>query len=72
MSEDIPKDKSYPPDAVQCDGCGGLGCALCEDKGWLPAGHPKARLCEREGCGKALAPAHYQLYCCNTCAYDDA
>lgn len=69
---DIPKDKNYPPDAVQCDRCGGHGCPACEDKGWLPAGHPMGRYCECPGCGKPIPPAQVAVYCSNVCALEDA
>ena len=72
IDTDIPKNKNYPPDAVQCDYCGGHGCTACDDKGWLPAGHPKGRLCLREACGKPIPPNQVAVYCCNQCAYDDA
>lgn len=70
----IPRDKSYPPDAVQCDDCGGAGvaCVTCEKRGWLPAGHPKGRLCAYKGCGKPLRPSHFSIYCSNLCAEKDA
>jgi hypothetical protein len=70
----IPKDKNYPPDAVQCDICGGHGdaCRVCGEKGWLPAGHPKGRHCEREGCGKPIPPTQVAIYCSNECAAMDA
>jgi len=42
---DIPKDKEYPKNAVQCDDCGGWGCKTRGDKGWLtPRFHPKGRV----------------------------
>lgn len=69
---DIPKDKNYPSDAVQCGGCGGLGCKTCNQKGWLEAGHPEARKCEREECGNVLAPDHVAVYCSDQCARMDA
>jgi hypothetical protein len=69
---DIPKDKNYPPDAVQCDSCGGHGCQGCENKGWLPQGDPFGRLCEREVCGKPIPPNHVAVYCSNECAFADA
>ena len=69
---DLPKDKSFPADAVQCDGCGGHGCTRCDDKGWVPPWHPYARRCEREGCGKPIPPAQVAVYCSNECAYEDA
>lgn len=70
---DIPKDKSYPADSVQCDGCGGWGCPVCGDKGWLtPQSHPKGRRCERPGCGNPIPPDQVSVYCSNECAMDDA
>jgi len=68
----IPKDKSYAADSVQCDGCGGHGCNTCEGKGWLPPGHPKGRICSRPGCGNPIPPSHVAVYCSNECAYLDA
>ncbi len=70
---DIPKDKTYPADAVQCGDCCGYGCTTCDDKGWLtPNTHPKGRKCEREECGKPIAPDHVAVYCTNECARLDA
>lgn len=68
---DIPKDKSFPPDAVQCDMCGGHGCQTCQEKGWLPKGHRDGRTCERPGCDKPISPAQVAVYCSNECAYED-
>lgn len=70
---DIPKDKNYPADSVQCDKCGGNGCAICDDKGWLtPKTHPKGRHCLNEVCDKPLRPAYSAVYCSDQCAYYDA
>ncbi len=69
---DIPKDKNYPSDAVQCNGCGGHGCATCEDKGWLPAGHKGGRTCENAECNMPLPPNHVAVYCSSGCASADA
>lgn len=69
---DIPKDKSYQPDSVQCDDCGGWGCQTCGNKGWLPAGHPKGRKCFRDGCEKPIPPNQVAVYCTNLCAFLDA
>jgi hypothetical protein len=70
---DIPKDKNYPEDSVQCSHCGGGGCPLCQDKGWLtPKNHPDGRRCERELCSKPLPPNYVAIYCTNECARLDA
>lgn len=76
---DIPRDKNYPADAVQCGDCGGLGqsvsdgpCGVCQGKGWLPPGHPRGRLCAYDACRKPLPPNHVAVYCTNGCALDDA
>lgn len=67
----IPKDKNYPPDSVQCDKCGGLGCSVCEGRGWLtPGSHPNGKRCYH--CGAPLHPAHTAVYCSSQCAEDDA
>jgi len=68
----IPKDKNYPGDAVQCDDCGGHGCGTCENKGWLPKDHPSGRRCEREECNNPIPPAQVAIYCSNECAFADA
>lgn len=68
---DIPKDKDYPEDAVQCDTCGGNGCGICGQKGWLPKGHERGRKCYREECPNPIPPAHVAVYCSNECAYVD-
>lgn len=48
----LPHDRNYPPDAVQCDHCGGWGglafndihvCKVCDGKGWLHTGDPNGR-----------------------------
>ena len=80
---DIPKDKNYPEDSVQCGGCGGAGikrignilggCVVCAGRGWLtPKNHPDGRKCEREACSKPLPPNHIAVYCKNECAHLDA
>lgn len=69
---DIPKDKHYPKDAVQCDNCGGWGCDGCGQRGWFNAAHPKGRKCERPGCGNPIPPDHIAVYCSNECATRDA
>ncbi|OGN07460.1 MAG: hypothetical protein A2669_01955 [Candidatus Yanofskybacteria bacterium RIFCSPHIGHO2_01_FULL_48_25b] len=69
---DIPNDKGFPADVVQCDGCGGLGCQTCENKGWLPAGHPRGRTCAYESCGNPIPPGQVAVYCSNDCAFEDA
>lgn len=69
---DIPKDKNYPADAVQCNTCGGHGCETCGGKGWLSAGDPNGRLCEREECDNPIPPSQVAVYCSNQCAAADA
>lgn len=69
---DIPKDKNYPSDAVQCDECGGRGCSVCKDKGWLPHGHQNGRLCYKGGCNNPISPSQITVYCSNTCALGGA
>jgi hypothetical protein len=69
---DIPRDKHYPPDAVQCNDCGGHGCETCNQKGWLPASHPRGRVCENPDCGRPIPPSQVAVYCSNECAYEDA
>lgn len=69
---DVPKDKSYPPSAGQCDECGGHGCGTCGGKGWLVEGHPKIRRCLYGPCGKVISPAWVPVYCDNACAASDA
>jgi hypothetical protein len=69
---DIPKDKSYPADAGQCNDCGGHGCATCGQKGWLPKDHPKIRRCYRDLCFVVVPPDQVAVYCSNNCAFLDA
>lgn len=69
---DIPKVKPYPPDAIQCDDCGGLGCPTCQDKGWVPPDHPRARKCLRMGCLNKIPPDQVAIYCSHDCAFKDA
>jgi len=72
MTFDIPREKTHPPDAGQCDACGGWGCPTCGSRGWLPAGHFAIRHCAREACGAPLHPASVAVYCSNDCARLDA
>ena len=70
---DIPKDKYYPEDSVQCDKCGGHGCPTCYDRGWLiPKTNSGGRKCANPDCRKPLPPPHIAIYCSNTCAMDCA
>lgn len=69
---DIPKDKAFPPDAAQCDQCGGHGCDHCQDRGWVSRTDPKARKCLREACPTLLDPRSIAVYCSAQCAWDDA
>lgn len=68
----IPRDKNYRDDAGQCDECGGYGCDTCDNRGWLPPGHPCIRLCARDECGVPIPPDQIAIYCCNECALEDA
>lgn len=88
MNLDIPRDKNYPPNAGQCDACGGLGCPSCKGKGWIVSTLAKEkraaellmgeeipdgiRRCENEDCRKPLPPNHVAVYCSNECAMRDA
>lgn len=72
MMPSIPKVKAYPTDAVQCDGCGGHGCATCGERGWLEHGHPSGRLCAYGFCAAPLPPAWIAVYHSNACAFADA
>lgn len=70
---DIPKDRSYPEDSVQCDYCGGHGCTPCGNRGWYtPKDHPAGRKCYRTSCNERLAPDWIPVYCSNECAMKDA
>ena len=69
----IPKDKIYPADAVQCDNCGGWGCKSCKARGWFtPSTHPKGRTCALTGCGNPIPPNQIAVYCSTSCAVADA
>ena len=69
---DIPIDKNYPGDDVQCNNCGGHGCSICDDKGWLPNGDMAGRICEDPSCDNNSPPDHVAVYCSNDCALNDA
>ena len=70
---DIPKDKNYPEDSVQCHECGGHGCPECNNRGWFtPATHPKGRRCYRDGCEKPIPPNYMAVYCSDICFFLDA
>jgi hypothetical protein len=71
INRTIPNDKNYPADAVQCDRCGGWGCPLCGNRGWLPRDHSRGRRCYRDGCDNPLPPGQLSVYCSNECAYMD-
>ncbi len=72
MILDIPADKSFPPSAVQCDGCGGHGCVTCAGCGWFAdESHHGGRRCENARCRKPLPPAHVAVYCGSGCALAD-
>lgn len=69
----IPKDPNYPHNAVQCNNCGGNGCEVCEDRGWLtPADHSGGRRCYRSACDKPILPTQFTVYCSDECARLDA
>ena len=68
----IPRDKNYPTDSVQCNNCGGWGCEECDNKGWFtPKTHPLGRRCERKDCDNPIPPDQWAVYCSNTCARMD-
>lgn len=70
---DIPRDRAYPADSVQCKECGGNGCGKCDNKGWLtPQDNPGGRRCMNESCNKPLPPSQVAVYCSNECALADA
>ena len=70
---DIPQDKTFPRDSVQCDLCGGQGCEVCDQKGWFtPADHPYGRVCERGECPTPIHPESIAIYCTDECAILDA
>jgi hypothetical protein len=64
-SRGIPKNKSYPPDAVQCNQCGGYGCSFCEDNGWLPKDHLHGRTCLNDDV--PIPPDRPSSYCSDRC-----
>lgn len=69
----IPKVKDFPDNSVQCNKCGGHGCDVCEERGWLtPRTHPAGRQCYRDGCNKPIPPDQVAVYCSNECAKEDA
>lgn len=66
---DIPRQKGYKGDAVQCDACHGHGCGVCEYRGWhADSQHPAGRHCEREGCDNIIPPHFAKGYCSQECA----
>jgi hypothetical protein len=69
---DIPNDKNYPDDAVQCNGCGGHGCGSCSNRGWVSLHHPNRRECVRPGCNNPIPPNQVAVYCSDFCAAEDA
>ncbi len=69
---DIPKVKPFPADAIQCNRCGGHGCANCFDRGWVTSMDPTGRRCYREVCENPILPDHVAVYCSNECAFEDA
>ena len=69
---DIPRDKSYSDDAIQCDDCGGFGCPSCYNSGWVAPNSPHARRCHLDGCEHPIPPFQVAVYCSNECALLDA
>jgi hypothetical protein len=70
---DIPKDKAYPERGVgQCDECGGHGCPVCHNTGWISDDHPKVRRCYSNDCDNVIPPHQIAVYCTNECAWGDA
>jgi len=69
---DIPRDKSYPENSAQCDGCGGYGCGDCHDKGWVAPNSRHARRCPFDRCDNVIPPYQLAIYCSNRCAWGDA
>lgn len=73
LKSEIPRVRPFPDDSVQCDGCGGNGCEICGDKGWLePRDHPDGRRCLNSTCNLPLRPDHIAVYHSNDCAAADA
>ena len=69
----IPKDKLFPIDSVQCDACGGNGCKECGNRGWFtPKDHPDGRRCANPHCNNPIPPEQIAIYCSNGCAASDA
>ena len=68
----IPRDKSYSEDAIQCDGCGGFGCENCHNSGWVAPNSPHARRCYKDDCNNPIPPYQIAVYCTNECAWADA
>lgn len=70
---DIPKDKDYPTNSVQCHNCGGWGCEPCDDRGWFtPQDHPNGRRCYKDDCSNPIPPSQVAIYCTDKCAFKDA
>ena len=70
---DIPRDKTYPEESVQCHGCGGNGCQKCDNRGWLtPQDHPDGRRCAYLKCNRPLPPTLVAVYHSDECAKLDA
>ena len=70
---DIPRDKTYPVESVQCDGCGGHGCQKCDNRGWLtPQDHLGGRRCQYLKCNRPLPPTQVSVYHSDECVILDA
>ena len=70
---DIPKDKGYPERGVgQCDECGGHGCSLCHNTGWVSDTSTYVRRCHNDSCDAVIPPHQVAVYCTNACAFSDA
>lgn len=63
----IPRDKTYPPDAVQCRACYGWGCRSCQDRGWFPHNDPRGLICTRRGCFKPVPAGQLLNICSDAC-----
>lgn len=69
----IPKDRSFSLDSVQCGGCRGFGCHKCDYKGWLtPKNHLNGKRCAYPACGDPLHPTCSRIYCNGKCQNNHA
>ena len=56
----------------QCDACGGYGCLVCYNSGFVSETSKHARHCHNDDCDRVIPPGQIAVYCTTGCALSDA